>query len=515
VTNQNPKKSHKAGGGKESKRKKVWGQLDFTRLLSDLKNIFIKSSNGNKNAKSEQIKMALGLAVIVGICVGVYFYTSKPVAHKKVVHHHFAGAFDDKVGFEFDHARIVELQRGLDSANTKLNAFKKAQSTHSGTSEADSDVRTQKQIEQLQKQVAALTDALKQQASNVSRIKSNTRSDKPTHKKPFEKDTSNASKYSENQNKTNAMPVINTMGIEDESIFYPEDSTQAKRDSENYVWAGSFANGYLLTGIIGDAGTNSTKNTGTVAIRLTENGTMPNGTHSHLKGCVVLGSTYGDLSSDSDVIHLETLSCAGKKYSFEKKVYGSVFDLDAMQDLRGIPVLKAKPILGYAAVAGLISGIGAGVSASGTNTSVTGSGVIQTPASVFRSGLGQGISKPADKITDYLMAIANMYHPIVVAHAGRKVTVLFQAGFWIDKAHQGFESMKSIDTAHKPSDQDDKTQLQTNVPSSSKDNSFNQKLTEQVSGASGQVIKVAQNKASTDFKGKLHLGEGMFSPIPQ
>jgi conjugal transfer pilus assembly protein TraB len=271
------------------------------------------------------------------------------------------------------------------------------------------------------------------------------------------------------------------------------------------VWAGTFATGYLMTGIVGDAGTNSTKNRGTVAIKITGTGTMPNGQYSHLRNCVVLGSTYGDLSSDSDVIHLETLSCAGKKYSFEKKVYGSVFDLDAMQDLRGIPVLKAKPILGYATVAGLIAGIGDGLSSSGQTSSVTGAGVVTTPTSVMKSGLGQGISKPADKITDYLMNIANMYHPIVVAHAGRKVTILFQAGFFIDKAHNSYDSMKSINTTHNHGTQEQSQIKHEPIQTDT--------LTQNIQKASGNVTEIAQKQASTQFDHRVNLGGGLFEPI--
>ena len=306
---------------------------------------------------------------------------------------------------------------------------------------------------------------------------------------------------------------MDSVGIEDQLITYPNTKPAQQRNASNYVWAGSFATGYLLTGIIGDAGTNSTKNKGTVAIKLTTNGTMPNGQHSHLHGCVALGSTYGDLSSDSDVIHLETLSCAGKKYSFEKKVYGSVFDLDAMQDLRGIPVLKVKPILSYAAVAGMISGIGTGVSASGTTQSVTGSGIVSTPTSVGRSMLGGGLSKPADKITDYLMSIANMYHPIVVAHAGRKVTVLFQAGFWIDKPHQQYQSMQSIDSGLTPSASQVAGQA-TQKFQQIKQGVHPDQLTQQVAAASGEVESLAQIKAERDFnQNKVKLGQALFSPV--
>ena len=43
------------------------------------------------------------------------------------------------------------------------------------------------------------------------------------------------------------------------------------------------------------------------------------------------------------------------------------------------------------------------------------------------------------------MKIADIYHPLVVARAGRRVSVLFTKGFWIDKEHQVYESGKAID----------------------------------------------------------------------
>lgn len=55
------------------------------------------------------------------------------------------------------------------------------------------------------------------------------------------------------------------------------------------------------------------------------------------------------------------------------------------------------------------------------------------------------MSNPANKISDYIMKIADIYHPLVVARAGRRVSIMFTKGFWIDRAHQSFESGKSID----------------------------------------------------------------------
>lgn len=493
-------KSHRS---KTHKKSSGLNKLDFTRLKSDLGAIFKKSTNGNKNARAEQIKAA---ALIIGVgmvCLGLYYWDSKPVVvhHKK--EHHFAGVFSGNVDQDYDHERVIALQNQIDKTNSALSkmAKEKAQIAQGPIS---SDSRLAKQIEILQREVAALKAAkAKVPAHRLEHQDNHHSSDQ---QQAFSQAPTNRQQYLNKTNTPPTEPMINIGGIDDVIIHYP-DAKRSERNPSNYVWAGTFANGYLLTGIIGDAGTNATKNTGTVAIRLIDNGTMPNDQHSHLNGCTVLASTYGDLSADTAVVHLETLSCAGKKYSFEKKVYGSVFDLDAFQDLRGQAVLKAKPILGYAAVAGLISGIGQGISSSGQTTQVTGAGVVSTPTSAMRSGIGQGISKPADKITDYLMQIANLYHPIVRVHAGRKVIVLFQAGFWIDKKHQDFESMKSIDTGKSVS------HTSTHQGISLNSNHFNQEFSKEVAGASGQVVKAARAKATEDFAGKLQSGGQLFSPI--
>ena len=226
--------------------------------------------------------------------------------------------------------------------------------------------------------------------------------------------------------------------------------------ANNYVWAGTFVEGVLLTGIIGDAGINGSKNMGTAMIRLTSNGIMPNEQRSHLEGCFVLVSSYGDLSGSSVVLHLETISCAGKSINFEQKAYGSVFDLDAMQDLRGTSILKTKPLLSYTAAAGALAGIGDGLKNYGVAQTVNPSaGTVTMYGSgqaIAQSAAGGALSNPANRISDYVMRIADIYHPLVVARAGRRVSVLFTKGFWIDKEHQVYESGKAIDEDHAQKD---------------------------------------------------------------
>ena len=223
---------------------------------------------------------------------------------------------------------------------------------------------------------------------------------------------------------------------------------------------------------------------------------MPNGVKSRLKDCMVIISSYGDLSGDSAVIHLRTLSCASKKINFEKKVYGTVFDTDSMQDIRGTSILNTKPLLGYTAAAGLLAGLGDGIKSVGSAQSINSNGSVTSfgTDSLARGAIGGALTNPANKISDYVMKIADIYHPLVVVRGGRKVTVQFTKGFWIDKAHQVYESGLSIDG------------LQKSVNSTAK----NFSNTPQIKGAfkNTEQFRALSKKARSAFsEGSLEAGQ--------
>jgi conjugal transfer pilus assembly protein TraB len=187
---------------------------------------------------------------------------------------------------------------------------------------------------------------------------------------------------------------------------------------------------------------------------------MPNKKQSRLKDCVALASSYGDLSDDSVVMHLERLSCASGDANFEKKVYGGVFDSDAMQDVRGKAILKTKPLLQYSAAAGLLAGIGDGLRNYGTAQSINTNGSITTfsATDLGRSALGGAVSAPSTQVANYIMKIVDIYHPVVKARAGRVVTVLFTQGFSIDHDFQKYQAVDvSKQGVSENSDSDDRS----------------------------------------------------------
>lgn len=445
--------------------------------------------NANKMAKKEQLKHAAVLLLIAGASYG--FYLTSQAERKKPeleVPAHFDGVFNSKFNQDSDEALIKQQQSQIDSLKELVT--QKVQNKEVLVKEDNSE--TKALVETMQKQLARLEEENKQtkEQLQVALLSSQKISLASVAARPPTREEIEAR---QEQKRRQTREMLSKSGLETVQFHGRKRQMREVRTSKNYVWAGTFAEGVLLTGILGDAGINGSKNMGTALIRLTSGGIMPNDERSHLEGCSALVSTYGDLSGSSVVLHLETLSCAGKNINFEQKVYGSVFDLDAMQDLRGTSILKTKPLLGYSAAAGMLAGIGDGLKNYNTAQSINPSvGTITTygsAAALGQSAAGGALSNPANRISDYVMKIADIYHPLVVARAGRKVSVLFTKGFWVDKEHQVYESGKSIDESHAQNEAGVTTQISRASDSSSQMNGAEAQSTE----SNSQELMIGQN----------------------
>ena len=389
-----------------------------------------KSNNPNKIAKREQTIYAI---ILLMICMVSYaFYVKK--THKVEVtstkeNTKLDGSFDKVFNQLSDEALIEKQQDEIDSLKDKVLMNEKKINMRE---EKEKENNSKDVILEMNKKIAKLEQDYQQTKDALAMALLQSQ-----EKKQMNLDEKKINEINNKNSIQLERALLLKSGLE--TVQFKSSDT-AMRTEKNYVWAGTFVTGVLLTGLIGDAGINGEKNMGTAMIRLTSRGIMPNNKQSNLEGCFALASSYGDLSSDTVVLHLETLSCAGDNINFEQKVYGSVFDLDAMQDLRGTSVLKAKPLLSYSAAAGILSGLGDGLKNAGTLQTVTpGTGTVTTYNSartILQSAAGQGMTNPANKISEYIMKIAEIYHPIVLAKGGRKVSIMFTKGFWIDKAHQ-------------------------------------------------------------------------------
>ena len=174
--------------------------------------------------------------------------------------------------------------------------------------------------------------------------------------------------------------------------------------------------------------------------RIIADGTLPNKHTSHLKDCVVTAAVVGDISSERGQIRLERMSCTFPTGEIvEQAVEGTVFGMDAKNGVRGKPVWREGALLGRAAVAGSLSGMGSAISQSLTSSSISPLGAVETVnnGDIFKYGAAQGTSNAMDKLADYNIRRAEQYHPVIQLSAGQPVDVVFLKGFFLDgKQHE-------------------------------------------------------------------------------
>ena len=228
------------------------------------------------------------------------------------------------------------------------------------------------------------------------------------------------------------MPVVPTT-ITTVSFSY-EGETKVKNPM-NYVPPGTFAQAVLLSGADANAGVTGQTDTVPVTMRILNNGTLPNGKHSSLKGCFVTAAVYGDASSERGQIRLQRLSCVREGRIIDVAVEGTVNDMGGSDGIRGHPVMRNGKMLWNAGFSGVLSGIGSAAQQSLTTQSISPLGSTNSvpPGKVFEYGAYGGANTALSKLADYYIKLANLYHPIIQIHAGSEVNIVFLKGFALDE----------------------------------------------------------------------------------
>ena len=239
-----------------------------------------------------------------------------------------------------------------------------------------------------------------------------------------------------------AAPLIETFEL-DGAPFGEPAGTDAKPLS-SWLPAGSHAEAVVLAGVDASAGISSQGDPRPVLLRLTGPAwtAAPSAGDGaalsvDLAGCTVTGAAHGDLSSEKVYARLRTLTCAGPEPGtvVETRVAGFVANA-GKAGVRGPVVSREGALVEKAFLAGLVSGVGQGVSgafapqavASGGAAAVANTGL----ADIGRAGLGAGAASAGQKVADYLIRRAEQYQPVIQLRAGTRVTVVFIEGARLD-----------------------------------------------------------------------------------
>lgn len=204
----------------------------------------------------------------------------------------------------------------------------------------------------------------------------------------------------------------------------------------NYMPAGTFMEGILLSGLDAPSGVQTSGNPVPALIQITDYGMLPNDWRKDIKKCRVTVEGYGDLASERAYLRTLFLSCVkhnGDVLEVALKAY--VAGEDGKTGLRGKVVSKQGRMIAKSLWAGTISGLGSALTSKYTTTLTSPLGSITSAngKGSFKRGLSSGVGRSLDRVARYYLKQAERVYPVIEIGAGRRVTIIVQKGVWLEK----------------------------------------------------------------------------------
>lgn len=223
------------------------------------------------------------------------------------------------------------------------------------------------------------------------------------------------------------------------------DPKNVVKTTQNYLPSGMFGQAVVLSGLDAPTGGQAQTNPHPVLLQLRDLAILPNKYRYDWKSCTVTGAGYGDISSERAYIRTESLSCVSKDGKvLDVPIKGYIAGEDGKAGMRGRLVSKQGQALANALLAGVVSGIGSGLEKSSTIQSISPLGATSTvkSGSEYQAGIGQGVGRALDKLSNYYIQLAEKMFPVIEVDAGRVVDVVLTKGVLVDVDLQSSENGK-------------------------------------------------------------------------
>jgi len=378
--------------------------------------LFLEGANSSKSAKRKQDLIIIG-ALSLGV-IGILAwseFTSYQVSSKQQEEKAAAPLKLEVASSALDPDKMWRNLFEDKLTVSKEETDKKLSLIETSINEASLNYQNQlkAEVDKLKAQLQYLTDEQESSRRDLSNIKLKSERDE--------------------EYKANTPPVqeshieINHMGRGE--VF------DKPKNSRNFIPEGVYVKGVLLGGIVVSTSMGSSAEPVPVVIRVTDSGNLPKNFNMDLSKCKIIGSSYGDLSSERAIIRAETLTCtdASSELIYTTKVAGLIYGDDGMNGIKGHVVQTSNKHLKNAMLGGMISGFAS--SAKGTDPMViTGGGAINTKkkgfADMATEGAFSGASNAAEKIADYYIKQAESMSPVLLISGGARVDVLFTKGVY-------------------------------------------------------------------------------------
>lgn len=217
-------------------------------------------------------------------------------------------------------------------------------------------------------------------------------------------------------------------------FFWESYEEISPRTTENYVPTGTFVTAVVTGGADTNAGVLGQGDTTPIVFQTIHDGILPNGEKSKLNNCTITGSSYGEISSSRGIVRTNRLSCIQDEGRIlDVAIKGTAFNF-GRNGIRGTTILKNGEIVQMAGIAGILTGIGETGQALSQTTATSALGTTSSINSqdAALNLLGNATSTVGEKLSDYYIGLAELYHPIVEINPGAVVNIVFLEGFPLD-----------------------------------------------------------------------------------
>lgn len=207
-----------------------------------------------------------------------------------------------------------------------------------------------------------------------------------------------------------------------------------KKEKTVFMPAGSMFSAVLLTGVDMPTSAATEKSPVPVVFRVKREAILPNFASVDVRECFLLGSGYGQMSSERAIIRGEALACVTEKGNVIETAFNAfIVGTDGKVGIPGRLVSKQGALIARSLLAGVFSGIAGGSTSSlvpSLNIYPGTKQLWQDPdfEKIVESGAKGGIRTVAQSIADFYLKMAQETFPVIEISAGQGVTVVVTTG---------------------------------------------------------------------------------------
>lgn len=377
----------------------------------------------NQLIKTRQVRTTFVVVAAIILCLTMVIVLladgkKKPIAHKKAAVN-LTGIIDESFSNANVESAQVAQQQDLDDLKKQIAKL--------NTTISELNSSSAKKISKLGEEFSAQMRA--QLQTFTEEVQETAKAQKLAQQQLWHKQSSRA-EFANFHKQNIPKPNINFV-----SFNYQKENNLPRLHPGNYVPANTSVRAVVLGGADADASvTGEDKHNAVMLFKLLDNGALPNGKQSHLRGCRISAFTWGDISSERAFAELNRISCAPDgKDIIDLPVHGWVF-FNGKVGIKGEPLMRDGKVLMAAGIAGGLSGIAQAAQASLPVENFNNAGVYSFVPSNRIMGFtaAGGAANAASTLAQHYIKRSEQYHPVIQVGAGNVVTIVFKDGFYLE-----------------------------------------------------------------------------------